>query len=81
MKAIIRKDDFNPLWSALRLPGSGWVSDLLTGYLARSSRTAPRAKRNRKSVKGGVAPRRRTTFRGRPQHTEVCACCAAGNCS
>lgn len=81
MKDAIRKVDFNPLWSALRLPGSGWVSELLTGYLAQSSRITPRAKRNLKNAKDGVAGCRRSTFQGRTQQPGVCACCAAANCS
>jgi hypothetical protein len=81
MKDTLRKDDFNPLWSALRQPGSGWVSELLAGYLARSSRVKAQAKRNLKSAQGGVAGCRRTTFQGRPPQPGVCACCAAANCS
>ena len=61
MKDIIRKDDFNPMWAALRLPGSGWVSELLTGYLARSGRIAPRSRRHLKAAKGRTAGSRRTT--------------------
>ena len=81
MKDTIRKDDFNPIWSALRLPGSGWVSELLTGHLARSNRITPRSRRNLKVTKGRAADSRRTTCQGRSQRPELCACCAAANCS
>ena len=81
MKDDIRKDDFNPLWAALRLPGSGWVSELLTGYLARSSRIAPRSRRKRKVSQGRAAGSRRMTLQDRSPQPAPCACCVADNCS
>lgn len=77
MKTTIRKNDFNLMWSALRMPGSGWVSELLTGHLSRSRRIAPRSKRDLKIAHNRAAGRRRPTFQDRSKRLEACVCCAA----
>ena len=81
MKHRIRKNDFNPMWSALRLPGSGWVSELLTAYLASSHKDKPRIERDHKITKDKAAGSQRPVLPGRPGQLQECPCGTAGNCS
>jgi len=81
MKHRIRHNDFRPLWSALRLPSSGWVSEQLTGYLVRLDRHLPRTGRDHKIARHKMAGDRRQIFQCTPKHPGKDACRGAVCCS
>lgn len=80
MKQRIRKDDFNPMWSALRLPGSGWVSELLTGYLAASNTGKPRKRPYPIITQGREAGSHRPVIPYRSKQLQACECSTVANC-